>query len=54
MELDVNKLKDAVTQLHNVARLVSHEMGSNTLTLDIRECADRLNELINKNDAGGN
>lgn len=54
MELDVNRLKQAVIQLHDSARAVSEEMGLNTLTLDIRECADRLNELINKNGTGGN
>ena len=46
MELDTSKLKDVVIQLHDVARTVSEEMGLNTLTLDIRECADRLSELI--------
>ncbi len=46
MELDVDKLKDIVIQLHNSARTVSEEMGLNTLTLDIRECADRLNDLL--------
>ena len=46
MELDVGKLKDVVVQLHDAARTVSKETGLNTLTLDIRECADRLNDLL--------
>jgi hypothetical protein len=46
MEPDINKLKDVVIQLHNAARSVTEEMGLTTLTLDIRECADRLNDLL--------
>jgi hypothetical protein len=50
MELDINKLKEVVVQLHNAARSVTEEMGLNTLTLDIRECADRLNDLLKVKD----
>jgi len=46
MESNVDKLKEIVIQLHDAARSVSQEMGLNTLTLDIRECADRLNDLL--------
>lgn len=46
MELDITKLKEVVIQLHDAARTVSEEMGLNTLTLDIRTCADRLNDLL--------
>ena len=46
MELDIDKLKEVVIQLHDAARSVSQEMGLNTLTLDIRECADRLDNLL--------
>ena len=46
MEPDVNKLKDIVVQLHDAARTVAQEMGLNTLTLDIRECADKLDDLL--------
>jgi hypothetical protein len=46
MEPNVDKLKEVVIQLHDAARSVSQEMGLNTLTLDIRECADRLNDLL--------
>jgi hypothetical protein len=46
MTQDINKLEDLVIQLHDIARSVSEEMGLNTLTLDIRECADRLNDLL--------
>ena len=50
MEMDINKLKEVVVQLHNAARSVTEEMGLNTLTLDIRECADRLNDLLKVKD----
>jgi hypothetical protein len=46
MEPDINKLEQVVIQLHDAARSVTEEMGLNTLTLDIRECADRLNDLL--------
>jgi hypothetical protein len=46
MELDIDKLKEVVIQLHDAARSVSQEIGLNTLTLDIRECADRLDDLL--------
>jgi hypothetical protein len=46
MESNIDQLKQVVIQLHDAARSVSEEMELNTLTLDIRECADRLNELI--------
>jgi hypothetical protein len=50
MTPDIDKLKEVVIQLHNAARSVSQEMGLNTLTLDIRECADRLNDLLKSKD----
>jgi len=46
MSQDIDKLKDIVIQLHDAARLVTQELGLSTLTLDIRECADRLNDLL--------
>ena len=46
MEPNVDKLKQVVIQLHDAARSVSQEMGLNTLTLNIRECADRLEDLL--------
>jgi hypothetical protein len=39
-------LTDAVIKLHDVARLVEHQIGTGQLSDDIRKCADRLNTLI--------
>jgi hypothetical protein len=39
-------LTDAVIKLHDVARLVEHQIGTGQLSEDIRKCADRLNTLI--------
>jgi len=41
-----DNLKELVIQLHDIARAVQQEMGLNTLILDIRQCADRLNDLL--------
>ena len=41
-----NTLKDAVTQLHDIARLIENEIGKGTLAQDVRQCADRLNTLL--------
>lgn len=38
-------LVDAVVALHDIARLVSEEIGQGQLYDDIRNCADRLHEL---------
>ena len=38
-------LVDAVIQLHDIARLVSEEIGHGQLHDDIRNCADRLHTL---------
>jgi hypothetical protein len=46
MEHNTLKLNEAVIQLHDVARSVTKELGLTTLSLDIRECAERLNELM--------
>ena len=42
-----DQLSDAVIQLHDIARKVEQEIGTGKLSEDIRECADRLNVLIN-------
>jgi replicative DNA helicase len=39
-------IKCPVIQLHNIAREVEQQIGVGELSQDIRECADRLNELI--------
>ena len=46
MKNNIEQLKEVVIELHNSARIITQELGLTTLTLDIRECADRLNELI--------
>jgi hypothetical protein len=46
MNPDIDKLQDIVNQLHNVAKTLTEELGLSTLTLNVRECADRLNEII--------
>lgn len=38
------KLIDAVVALHEIARLVEHDVGVGELSQDIRKCADRLHE----------
>ena len=40
------QLDDAVTQLHDIARLIEKEIGKGTLAYDIRTCADKLNVLL--------
>ena len=43
------ELTDAVIKLHDIARLVTesfHVKYGGELSLDIRDCADRLNELV--------
>lgn len=39
------KLVDAVVALHEIARTVAEEIGTNNLYDDIRNCADRLHVL---------
>jgi hypothetical protein len=42
-----SQLLDAVIQLHNIARTVETEIGRGLLSDDIRDCADRLHQVIN-------
>lgn len=42
-----NDLSQVVIDLHNLARVVEHQIGVGTLSKDIRNCADRLTTLIN-------
>jgi hypothetical protein len=39
-------LDDAVMEMHDIARLVEKEIGTGNLSRDIREVADRLNEVL--------
>ena len=41
-------LKDSIITLHDIARLVEREIGTGTISEDIRKCADNLHALINK------
>lgn len=49
MMQDETKLEliDSVIKLHDIARLIEQEQGRNNLSDDIRQCANRLNFLIN-------
>lgn len=42
------KLNAAVIDLHDIARLVEQEIGTGLLSEDIRDCADRLSQLLKK------
>ncbi len=42
----MNTLDEAVIALHNVARLVEKQIGIGLLSEDIRDCADRLHQLV--------
>ena len=36
---------DAVIELHRIAAMIEQKIGKGLLSEDIRNCADRLNEL---------
>jgi hypothetical protein len=44
------KLVDAVIQLHDIARLVEHEIGSGDLSNSIRYAADQLHQYSIQDD----
>lgn len=39
-------LSEAVISLHDIARLIEQRLGKSNLTEDVRQCADRLHELL--------
>ena len=41
-----SQLPDAVIQLHNIARTIENAIGQGQLSEDVRNCADRLHDLI--------
>lgn len=41
-----NSLNDAIIQLHDIARAVEKQIGQGQLSDDIRQCADRLTQLM--------
>ena len=41
-----DELVQAVIDLHYIARLVERNMGVGTLSENIRECAERLNSIV--------
>lgn len=45
-KMNENQLNQAVIQLHDIARLIETEIGSGQLSMDLRDCADRLNMLM--------
>lgn len=40
------QLNQSVIKLHDIARLVEQEIGQGQLSMDLRNCADRLAMLI--------
>lgn len=40
------QLSQAVLNLHDIARLIENDIGHGKLSEDIRNCADRLHELL--------
>lgn len=40
------QLIEAVIKMHEVARVVYRDVGDGKLSDDIRNCADRLNDLL--------
>ena len=45
--MKMNNLDQAVIDLHNVARTIEQEIGTNKLSIECRRIADRLSEVIN-------
>lgn len=45
---NIDTLEQSVIDLHYIARLVEQRIGNGLLSQDLRNCADRLNELIKK------
>lgn len=43
-------LDERVIQLHDIARQIEQEIGSGSLSQDLRKAADRLHKLIKKQD----
>lgn len=41
-----SQLLDAVIQLHSIARIVETKIGRGLLSEDIRDCADRLHQIV--------
>ena len=39
-------LDQAVIRLHEIARLIEQQIGSGQLSEDVRNCADRLSDLL--------
>lgn len=40
------QLQQSVIELHNIARLIEQGIGTGQLSLDLRDCAERLAMLI--------
>ena len=43
------KLREAVSTLHNIARLIESQLGNGTLSESLRDIADKLNIVIKRN-----
>ena len=44
--LRLDDLEDLMIHFHDIARMIERELGPSDLTVDIRNCADRLKELV--------
>lgn len=40
------RLIEAVIKMHEAARIIYQDVGDGKLSNDIRDCADRLNDLL--------
>jgi hypothetical protein len=40
------RVLEAITKLHEAARVVEQDIGQGSLSKDIRRCADRLSDMI--------
>lgn len=41
-----DEFDNAIIQLHDIARLIENKIGKGTLAQDVRQCAERLNTLL--------
>lgn len=48
MQDEINTLEDRVVALHDIARQVEQEIGKGELSKDLRNAAERLNEMLAK------
>lgn len=47
-EIELKVLDEEVIKLHNIARVIEQHIGTGQLSEDVRNCADRLSDLLRK------